>query len=223
MKINSKSVFLLGFLGLIIYLYSQFLYKNSSGQSGGIILSALAKPKSSLPRCYPSEIDGPPLEQYSVQRRGAKYTYYIASQLNDKSQSPSTDVVLIKERFDGRCQILNKTSQLVSLLAFVPQDIAVNLAKQQLNKIISKIGLKTYQARLNNIQVSEDPNPYFYFPEQVMALKELGLKIPKNIVIVNQVCESELLNPYTQKQMKKDKIYAENMKADCPPLKKYNE
>ena len=43
----------------------------------------------------------------------------------------------------------------------------------------------------------------FYFPEQVMALKELGLKVPKSTVIVNQACESQFLNPSIQMQNEK--------------------
>ena len=222
MKIDSKTIFLLGIVGLGIYLCSHFIHDNSV-QSQGIILSALAKPKSNLPSCYPTEIDAPPSAQYFALKKGEKYIYYIASQLNDKSQSPSVKVILIKESIDGHCQLLNKTDQLVSLLAFMPQDVAVNLSRQQFNKSISKIGLKAYQDRLNDIQTPEDPNPDFYFPEQVMALKELGLKVPKSTVIVNQACESQFLNPSIQMQMKKDRIYAEKMKADCPPFKKYNE
>ena len=223
MKIDSKTVFLLGVLGLGIYLCSQLTHKNNSDQSQGIILSALAKPKSNLPSCYPTKIDGPPLKQYSVQKKGEKYTYYIASQLSDKSQTPSVEVMLIKESIDGLCQVLSKRDQFVSLLAYVPQDIAVDLVKQGFEKNILKIGLKAFQARLDNVRTDEDPNPHFYFPEEIIALKELGIRIPKKTIVVNQACEAQFLNPYIQGQMKKDKSYADKLKADCPPFKKLNE
>ena len=223
MKIDSKTIFLLGVLGLGIYLYSQFTHKNNSGQSQGIILSALAKPKSNLPSCYPTEIDSPPLEQYSIVKKGERYTYFIAPQLNDKSQTQSVEAILIKENIDGLCQVLSKRDKFVSLLAYLPQDIAVNLVRQGFKKKISKIGLKSFQTRLNNVQADEDPNPTFYFPEEIIALKDLGIMIPKKTLIVNQACEAQFLNPYIQKQMKRDKSYADKLKASCPSFKKFNE
>ena len=179
MKIDSKNIFLLGFLGLGIYFCFHFKNKNDLDQSQGIILSALAKPKFNLPSCYPSGVDGPPLEQYSVQRKGAKYTLFIASQLNNKSQVPSLEIILTKERIEGICQFLNKRDQSISLLAYVSQEIAVNLVKQQFNKSILKYGLKTFQDRLENIQAPEGPDPFFYFTEQAIALQELGLKFQR--------------------------------------------
>ena len=223
MKINSKAIFLLGFIGLAIYLYSHFVYKNSSEPSEGIILSALAKPKSNLPDCYPSETNGPPFEKYTVRKNRARYTYYGASRLSDRDQMHSLDIILIKQDIYGKCEFLNKENQYISLLAYVTEDVAVDLEKQRFKKKIDKVGLKAYQVYLDNDRASESPNLSFYFPEQVMALKEMGVRIPKNTIIVNQTCENDFLDPYNKRKIKIDKSYAAKLKANCPPFKKYDE
>ena len=223
MNMKVKVISLTALAAIAAYVCFRFVQKNTLEQTQGIVLSAEAKTKSTLPSCYPSTTNSSPFEQYSVTKNSKKYSYFSASRTSDFSEMNTQDVILIEEDSRKQCKFLNKKDQYISLLAYVPEDVAIALEKHRYSKAISKIGLKAYQKEIDKNKSPHWSEPEFFFPEDVKALKELGVKIPKSAVIVNQVCELNSLNPYIQEERRKSKEYAYKIKSECPPFQKYRE
>ncbi len=92
------------------------------------------------------------------------------------------------------CQVIVSKDKMgkASLILYIPQTAARNLRLQAFRKAIAELGgkEKLEQSLLEEEQTSIPGDYPIYFPEDVWALKKLGIKLPKNIRIVNRADET---------------------------------
>lgn len=85
------------------------------------------------------------------------------------------------------CQVLSPSGRSFNraLSAYVPQSVAVNLARQRYQKVIEMAGgREAFQEQFN--EHASDPNADTYMPEEyVQVLRELGIQVSDNVVPVD--------------------------------------
>lgn len=92
------------------------------------------------------------------------------------------------------CQVIVSKQKMgdASLTLYIPKIAAYNLMLQRYQKAIAEAGGKEkYQQVLSEEEQTSTPGDYsVYYPEDVWALNKLGIKLPKNIKVVNRAEES---------------------------------
>jgi hypothetical protein len=188
----------------------------------------VAQPVSTdLPSCYSGQPEYQKiLGRYVVLEGSIKYTLLEIAFKQKSAEEPVSDRILFRENLYGRCQLLNSANKQMSLLAWVPERVAVRLEVLAYQEIIGRVGRQKFQEGILAIPTTMDEKawPYisFFLPEQVKALQQLGIRLPKGILVINQVCELERLNPINRGKLNDSKFIAEFNKV-CPTFRPYQE
>jgi hypothetical protein len=221
---RKKSIFLLGLggLGLLgIFLLGWFLNRDMKAQE------LLAQPTATnLPSCYSRYAKNYQkiLAQFVERDKSITYTLLEVALKGEQTDNPVMNRLIFSENLYGRCQLLNENDKESSLLAWVPESVAVNFERQAYEKKIRQYGRNRFQQEVlatpTNIDESTWPEIGFFFPEHVMALQSLGIQLPKGILIIERTCELVRLNPFNRQKLKDPKFIAE-FKRSCPPLQRF--
>lgn len=91
------------------------------------------------------------------------------------------------------CQVIIPKEKMgtASLILYIPQAAAYDLKLQRYRKAITELGgKKKLEQLLQAEEQTTTPGDYpIYFPEDIWALKKLGINLPKNIKVINHADE----------------------------------
>lgn len=125
-----------------------------------------------------------------------KNSYHLVGIDESPSQAASIkqnyQETLVKLDDIGCSVVISKEQRELSPLSqYIPANIACNLEEQRYRRTIASFGgRKNYQEFLNNRKDEEFPDqPTYFFPEDVCALKKLGVQLPKNSRVINNFDE----------------------------------
>ena len=106
-------------------------------------------------------------------------------------QSSYKETLVALDNVDCQVIIPKEKMGTASLILYIPQAAAYDLKLQRYRKAITELGGKEKLEQL--LQAEEQtttPGDYpIYFPEDIWALKKLGINLPKNIKVVNHADE----------------------------------
>jgi hypothetical protein len=177
-------------------------------------------PIPNLSACYPAGF-GPPKNVYAATSNGRTFMV-VDAPLQKKSEAISRLVFL-----QGRspCKFLGNRP--ITLLAYMPRDAAVSIARQRLESMVNKVGRAAFQAYLDE-DLSDSDEATFIYPEEAEAYKQLGLRASKKTSVVRQPCEVKSpAGAIVLKTRLKDPQFAKEYKARiskvCPPIKNWSD
>lgn len=164
----------------------------------------MAKPSLEIDKNLPADLyPCLPKQEKKIQLRAAttheqkKYylvgLYGLPSTHQGVAVQPAYNETLVALDDIG-CQVIVSKQKMgdASLTLYVPKTAAHNLMLQRYQKAIAEAGGKEkYQQLLLEEEQTSTPGDYsVYYPEDVWALNKLGIKLPKNIKVVNRAEES---------------------------------
>ncbi len=189
----------IGALTLICSTYSVLSYARQSEQSYALSPNPLKG--EAFNRCYPSTFHSPQEVRYVRSEDG--YRYYEAIAKPKLSTSPNSSDEFIEDPHatlyirtikDG-CKWLNRNDLRSGRLKFMPQSVAIALAKQKYSFIITSCLDSLPEAaepmectKQLEFAVNQPPNWAFdqidyLFPDDQLALNELGVSTDKVLVV----------------------------------------
>ena len=206
----------IGALTLICSTYSILSYARQSEQS--YTLSPDPLQGEAFNRCYPSTFHSPQEVRYVRSEDGYQYYEAIAKPKFSTSVSSSDEFVqnpyatlYIRTTKNG-CKWLNRNDLRSGRLKFMPQSVAIALAQQKYSQIITSC-LDSLPKETEPIEctkqlefaVNQPPNWAFdqvdyLFPDDAIALNELGVKTDK-VLVVKSIEEVE-----SKKKLQQHKI-----------------
>jgi hypothetical protein len=206
----------IGALTLICSTYSILSYARQSEQSYALLPDSLKG--EAFNRCYPTTFHSPEEVRYVQSEDGYQYYEAIAKPKFSTSVSSSDEFVqnpyatlYIRTIKDG-CKWLNRNDLRSGRLKFMPQSVAIALAKQKYSQIITSC-LDSLPEPTEPIEctkqlevaVNQPPNWAFdqidyLFPDDEAALNELGVKTDK-VLVVKSIEEVE-----SKKKLQQHKI-----------------
>lgn len=147
-------------------------------------------PKELYP-CLPKQAQKLKLLAYTKANDSSYYAvgvYQLPQYLNDSEPQPEYQETLVKLDSIGCSVVVSKEKNgAVSLIQYVPEKVARELSLQIYKQAIEEAGGKDNFQNL----ILEDENQAgyisYYFPEDVWALQQLGIRLPANIQIVEDV------------------------------------
>ena len=206
----------IGALTLICSTYSILSYARQSEQS--YTLSPDPLKGETFNRCYPSTYHLPEEVRYVQSEDGHRYYEAIAKARFLTTANSSNEFVAnthttlyIRTMKDG-CKWLNRNDLRSGRLKFMPQNVAIALAKQKYSEIITSCLDSLPEAtepiectKQLEVAVNQPPNWAFdqidyLFPDDEAALNELGVKTDK-VLVVKSIEEVE-----SKKKLQQHKI-----------------
>lgn len=189
----------IGALTLICSTYSILSYARQSEQSYTLLPNPLKG--EALNRCYPTTFHAPEEVRYVQSEDGYRYYEAIAKPKFSLSANSSDEFIenpyatlYIRTIKDG-CKWLNRNDLRSSRLKFMPESVAIALAKQKYSAIITSCLDSLPEAaepiectEQLEVAVNQPPNWAFsqidyLFPDDAIALGELGVKTDKVLVV----------------------------------------
>jgi hypothetical protein len=176
-------------------------------------------PIPNLSACYPSGF-GSPKNVYAATSKGK--TFMVVDAPIQKKSEAVARLVFLQGR--SPCKFLGNRP--ITLLAYMPRDAAVSIARQRLELMVNKVGRAAFQAYLDE-DLSDSDEVTFIFPEEAEAYKQLGLRASKKTSVVRQPCEVQSPDAsIVLKTRLKDPKFAKKYKARiskvCPPIKNWS-
>ncbi len=206
----------IGALTLICSTYSILSYARQSEQSYTLSPSPLQG--EAFKRCYPTTYHSPEEVRYVQSEDGYRYYEAIAKPKFSINKGSSDEFIedpyatLYIRTIKDSCKWLNRNDLTSGRLKFMPQSVAIALAKQKYSAIIRscldslpKEAKPTECTKQLEVAVNQPPNWDFssvdyLFPDDEAALNELGVKTDK-VLVVKSIQELE-----SQKKLQKHKI-----------------
>lgn len=145
--------------------------------------------------CLPKAVQKLKLEETATYEQKKYFTVGIYTLPSNVAgmEEPSSYKETVVALDDIGCQVVVSVekSGMASLLLYLPQQVAYDLALQRFRNAISKSGGKEkYQQILLESEQTSTPGDYpFFFPEDAWALNQLGIKLPANAKIVKRADE----------------------------------
>ena len=189
----------IGALTLSCSTYSIISYARQSEQS--YALSSNPLKGEAFNRCYPSTYHLPEEVRYVQSEDGHRYYEAIAkarflttANSSDEFVANTYTTLYIRTMKDG-CKWLNRNDLRSGRLKFMPQNVAIALAKQKYSEIITSCLDSLPEAtepiectKQLEVAVNQPPNWAFdqidyLFPDDAIALNELGVKTDKVLVV----------------------------------------
>ncbi len=155
-------------------------------------------PKS-LYSCLPKQIQKAELRAKTTANQTNYYLIGVYNQSQPLNQEqaplPNYQESLVSSN-DASCEIIIPKDKLgmASMTQYVPKEVAYDLSLQSRRQAIARVGgRKKYQELLLEDEQGSTPGDHtIYFPEDIWALKKLGIKLPTNIKVINNVDELKI-------------------------------
>ena len=151
---------------------------------------SLGSDKAKILPCFPSGFNKPISE---IKVSDGKTIYYEITASSKKSSRNDSFYAFYFKVIDSKCYHLNKEQQIGSRLLYMPEKVAVEMVYLRYNKSFQKCLSKSSKSKCIEIFEKEinqayqlGPGGAFLYPEDVIALKKLGIKTDKATVIKNQ-------------------------------------
>jgi hypothetical protein len=206
----------IGALTLICSTYSILSYARQSEQS--YTLSPDPLQGEAFNRCYPSTYHSPEEVRYVQSEDGYRYyeaiskARFLTTANSSNEFVANTHTTLYIRTMKDSCKWLNRNDLRSGRLKFMPESAAIALAKQKYSEIITSCLDSLPEAaepigctEQLEVAVNQPPNWAFdqidyLFPDDAIALNELGVKTDK-VLVVKSIEEVE-----SKKKLQKHKI-----------------
>lgn len=205
----SSSITLL--TGLSVWLLSPIFsssYLSNSNSNSTAVFVSQAEPKPEFDPNIPKKLY-PCLPKKNVQKMElrAKVTtnktnqisYYLVGVYNqpqslspDETPEPSyQETVVVIDEIGCQVIVPKEKYGTATLTMYIPQSAAYELSLEYHRRAFAKAGgREKFQQLLWEEEQDSTPGDFpVYFPEEVWALKKLGVKLPPNIKVINHISE----------------------------------